>query len=41
VVKLEPGGSYAYAIDLDFCEGCGLCAQECPSGAIAMGPETI
>jgi 2-oxoacid:acceptor oxidoreductase delta subunit (pyruvate/2-ketoisovalerate family) len=41
VVKLEPGGSYAYAIDLDYCKGCGLCAQECPCGAIEMVPEQI
>jgi NADPH-dependent glutamate synthase beta subunit-like oxidoreductase len=41
VVKLEPGGAYAYAIDLDFCKGCGLCAEECPAGAIAMVPEAI
>jgi NADPH-dependent glutamate synthase beta subunit-like oxidoreductase len=41
VIKLEPGGSYAYAIDLDFCKGCGLCAAECPCGAIEMEPETI
>ena len=41
VIKLEPTGSYAYAIDLDFCKGCGLCAQECPCGAIEMEPGTI
>jgi Pyruvate/2-oxoacid:ferredoxin oxidoreductase delta subunit len=39
VVKLDPGGAYAYAFDLDYCKGCGLCAQECPCGAIAMEPE--
>jgi 2-oxoacid:acceptor oxidoreductase gamma subunit (pyruvate/2-ketoisovalerate family) len=27
--------------DLDFCKGCGLCAEECPSGAIEMEPETM
>jgi NADPH-dependent glutamate synthase beta subunit-like oxidoreductase len=41
VIKLEPAGAYAYAFDLDYCKGCGLCAQECPCGAIAMVPETI
>ncbi|MGO9884841.1 MAG: NAD(P)-binding protein [Solirubrobacteraceae bacterium] len=41
VLKLEPSGSYAYEIDLDFCKGCGLCAQECPCGAIEMVPEQI
>ena len=28
-------------IDLDYCKGCGLCAQECPCGAIEMRPETV
>jgi NADPH-dependent glutamate synthase beta subunit-like oxidoreductase len=41
VIKLEPGGSYAYAIDLDYCKGCGLCAQECPAGAIEMEREEL
>ena len=41
VIKLDPGGAYAYAIDLDYCKGCGLCAQECPCGAIEMGPEIV
>ncbi|MGW7534955.1 NAD(P)-binding protein [Amycolatopsis sp. NPDC054798] len=35
VLKLDPG----YEIDLDFCKGCGMCAQECPCGAIEMVPE--
>jgi 2-oxoacid:acceptor oxidoreductase delta subunit (pyruvate/2-ketoisovalerate family) len=40
VIKLgEPGERYA--IDYDFCKGCGICVAECPSGAIAMVPETI
>ncbi|WP_296607182.1 NAD(P)-binding protein [Nocardioides sp.] len=30
-----------YAIDLDYCKGCGLCAAECPAGAIRMAPEEI
>jgi len=30
-----------YAIDLDYCKGCGICAAECPCGAIEMVPETI
>ena len=30
-----------YAIDLDFCKGCGICAAECPCGAIDIVPETI
>jgi NADPH-dependent glutamate synthase beta subunit-like oxidoreductase len=28
-----------YAIDLDYCKGCGICAAECPCGAIEMVPE--
>jgi Pyruvate/2-oxoacid:ferredoxin oxidoreductase delta subunit len=41
VVKLEPGGAYAYAFDLDYCKGCGLCVQECPCGAIELEPEPV
>ncbi len=41
VLKLDPAGSYAYEIDLDHCKGCGICAQECPAGAIRMEPEEI
>jgi NADPH-dependent glutamate synthase beta subunit-like oxidoreductase len=41
VLKLGPGGAYQYAIDLDYCKGCGLCVAECPCGAIEMQPETI
>jgi Pyruvate/2-oxoacid:ferredoxin oxidoreductase delta subunit len=38
VLKPGPDGS-PYAIDLDYCKGCGMCATECPCGAIAMVPE--
>jgi len=41
VIKLDQPGPYAYEIDLDYCKGCGLCAQECPCGAIEMSPERI
>ena len=34
VVKLGPGKRYE--INYDYCKGCGLCAEECPSGAIDM-----
>jgi NADPH-dependent glutamate synthase beta subunit-like oxidoreductase len=37
VVKLGPGKGFA--IDLDHCKGCGICAAECPAGAIAMVEE--
>ena len=39
VIKL--GGSLRYEIDYDFCKGCGICARECPCGAIEMVPERI
>ncbi len=39
VVKLGPGSRYE--IDLDYCKGCGICAAECPCGAIDMVPEQI
>jgi NADPH-dependent glutamate synthase beta subunit-like oxidoreductase len=41
VLKLAPGGSYDYEVDLDFCKGCGICAAECPCGAIEMQLEQI
>ena len=37
VIKLSPG--QRYQIDLDYCKGCGMCASECPCGAINMVPE--
>jgi 2-oxoacid:acceptor oxidoreductase delta subunit (pyruvate/2-ketoisovalerate family) len=39
VIKLGPGRRYE--IDLDYCKGCGICASECPCGAIDMVPERI
>ena len=30
-------GAVRYAIDLDYCKGCGICAAECPCGAIRDG----
>ena len=26
-------------IDLTYCKGCGICAEECPAGAIGMERE--
>ncbi|SDM56864.1 NAD(P)-binding protein [Actinomyces ruminicola] len=37
VIKLEPGKRYAF--NYDYCKGCGICAEECPCGAIEMVPE--
>ena len=39
VMKLGSGGKYEF--DLDYCKGCGICAHECPCGAIEMIPERI
>jgi 2-oxoacid:acceptor oxidoreductase delta subunit (pyruvate/2-ketoisovalerate family) len=39
VIKLGPGNRFKF--NYDFCKGCGLCAQECPCGAIMMVPEAI
>jgi 2-oxoacid:acceptor oxidoreductase delta subunit (pyruvate/2-ketoisovalerate family) len=39
VIKLGPGNRFRF--DYDYCKGCGVCAQECPCGAIAMVPEEI
>ena len=41
VIKLDPADGTPYAIDLDYCKGCGLCAEECPCGAIEMVPEEV
>jgi NADPH-dependent glutamate synthase beta subunit-like oxidoreductase len=39
VIKLGPGKRFRF--NLDYCKGCGLCAAECPCGAIRMVPEEI
>jgi 2-oxoacid:acceptor oxidoreductase delta subunit (pyruvate/2-ketoisovalerate family) len=39
VIKLGPGKRFR--INYDYCKGCGLCAAECPCGAIKMVPEDI
>jgi 2-oxoacid:acceptor oxidoreductase delta subunit (pyruvate/2-ketoisovalerate family) len=39
VIKLGPGRRFQF--NYDYCKGCGICAQECPCGAIAMVPEEI
>lgn len=39
VVKLGSGSRFRF--NYDFCKGCGLCAAECPCGAIDMVEEEI
>ncbi len=39
VIKLGPGRRFRF--NYDYCKGCGVCAQECPCGAIGMVPEEI
>ena len=41
VVKLDGPPGPRYAVDYDYCKGCGICAAECPCGAIEMVPEII
>jgi Pyruvate/2-oxoacid:ferredoxin oxidoreductase delta subunit len=41
VLKIGAPRRGGYLIDLDYCKGCGICVQECPSGAIQMFPEEI
>ncbi|MFO1282686.1 MAG: NAD(P)-binding protein [Burkholderiales bacterium] len=37
VIKLGEGRRYRF--NVDYCKGCGICATECPCGAIRMEPE--
>ena len=39
VIKRGPG--QRFEINYEYCKGCGLCAAECPCGAIKMEPEKI
>ncbi len=39
VIKLGPGKRFQF--NYDYCKGCGICAAECPCGAIKMVPEEI
>jgi NADPH-dependent glutamate synthase beta subunit-like oxidoreductase len=39
VIKLGPGKRFQF--NLDYCKGCGICASECPCGAIEMVTESI
>ncbi len=39
VIKLGPGKRFEF--NYDYCKGCGVCATECPCGAIKMVAEDI
>lgn len=39
VIKLGTGKRFQF--NYDYCKGCGVCAAECPCGAIEMVPETV
>ena len=39
VIKLGAGKRFQF--NLDYCKGCGICAKECPCGAIDMIPEVV
>ena len=39
VIKLGPANRFAF--NYDYCKGCGMCATECPCGAIKMVPENV
>ena len=38
ILKLGPGRRFEFKYD--YCKGCGMCAAECPCGAIRMIPES-
>jgi NADPH-dependent glutamate synthase beta subunit-like oxidoreductase len=39
VIKLGPGNRFKF--NYDYCKGCGICAAECPCGAIKMVAQEI
>lgn len=39
VIKLGPGLRFEF--NYDYCKGCGICASECPCGAIVMEAEKL
>jgi Pyruvate/2-oxoacid:ferredoxin oxidoreductase delta subunit len=39
VIRHGPGRGFDF--NHDHCKGCGVCAAECPCGAIRMEPQTL
>jgi pyruvate ferredoxin oxidoreductase delta subunit len=39
VILTEKDGKHSYAYDYDYCKGCGICANECPTESIKMEGE--
>jgi len=37
-ISRDDGG---YAVAMEYCKGCGVCAEECPRGAIVMTREGL
>ena len=35
----EKDGKYTHAFDYDYCKGCGICANQCPTKCISMEDE--
>jgi len=38
-IDLINDGADGIRFNLEYCKGCGICAHECPKGAITMVPE--
>ena len=41
VAITRQAGGTGFDIDLNYCKGCGVCAMECPRGAIVMTREGL
>ncbi len=39
VILTEKTGKRSYAYNYDYCKGCGICANECPTDSIRMENE--
>jgi len=39
VKLIEKDGKYIHEFDLDYCKGCGICANQCPTDSIKMESE--